>query len=140
MPGFSHSGSTTPKEPNEVVTIENGQEGLVQQNDNASHVPATSGAATLLPRPVASFVSLVTQSTSLSLRLGTFFGGVALDSARATTLTGLELSRAVIEGILTRAGRDVAVRSGGERGKTEAESLLERSVSRCNYLFSEISS
>ncbi|KAJ5166205.1 uncharacterized protein N7482_004986 [Penicillium canariense] len=93
----------------------------------ASHVPATSGT-TLLPRPVASLVSLLTQSTSLSLRVGTFFGGVALDGARATTLTGLELGRAVIEGILTRAGRDVAIRSGDEHGRMEAESLLERSV------------
>ncbi|KAJ5887503.1 hypothetical protein N7495_007544 [Penicillium taxi] len=87
-----------------------------------------AAGSTLLPRPVASLVSFVTQSTSLSLRIGTFFGGVALDSARATTLTGLELSRAVIEGILTRAGRDVAIRSGDGHGRIEAESLLERSL------------
>lgn len=92
--------------------------------------PSAPPGTTLLPRPVASLVSLVTQSTSLSLRVGTFFGGVALDGARATTLTGLELGRAVIEGILTRAGRDVALRSGDEHGKAEAESLLERSVSQ----------
>lgn len=92
-----------------------------------SHIPATSGT-TLLPRPVASLVSLLTQSTSLSLRVGTFFGGVALDGARATTLTGFELGRAVIEGILTRAGRDVAIQSGDEHGRMEAESLLERSL------------
>ncbi|RJE22841.1 Lipase class 3 [Aspergillus sclerotialis] len=97
------------------------------ERGSASHVPATSGA-TLLPRIAASLVSWLTQSTSLSLRLGTFIGGVALDGARATTLTGLELSRAVIEGILTRAGRDVAVRSHGDQGKAEAESLLERSL------------
>ncbi|KAL2830263.1 hypothetical protein BDW59DRAFT_23032 [Aspergillus cavernicola] len=96
-------------------------------NGGASHVPATAGLS-LLPRPVASFVSLLTHSTSLSLRLGTYFGGVALDGARVTTLTGLELSRAVIEGILTRAGRDVAIRSSGSHGKAEAESILERSL------------
>ncbi|CAG8365194.1 unnamed protein product [Penicillium salamii] len=84
--------------------------------------------STLLPRPVASLISLITQSTSLSLRLGTFFGGAALDGARATTLTSLELSRALVEGILTRAGRDVAIRSSDEHGRTEAESLLERSL------------
>lgn len=95
--------------------------------ESASHVPATSGM-TLLPRPVASLVSLLTQSTSLSLRVGTFFGGIALDGARVSTLTSLELGRAVIEGILTRAGRDVALRSGDEHGRIEAESLLERSV------------
>lgn len=99
------------------------QTGMVE----ASHVPATSGT-TLLPRPVASLVSLLTQSTSLSLRVGTFFGGVALDGARATTLTGLELGRAVVEGILTKAGRDVAIRSGDDHGRMEADSLLERSV------------
>ncbi|KAI2707487.1 hypothetical protein CBS147354_9549 [Penicillium roqueforti] len=91
-----------------------------------AHIPASG--STLLPRPVASLISLITQSTSLSLRLGTFFGGVALDGARATTLTSLELSRALVEGILTRAGRDVAIRSGDEHGRTEAESLLERSL------------
>ncbi|KAL4993362.1 hypothetical protein BDV10DRAFT_27305 [Aspergillus recurvatus] len=93
----------------------------------ASHAPATSGTS-LLPGPVASLVSFVAQSTSLSLRVGTYFGGVALDGARVTTLTGLELSRSVIEGILTRAGRDVAVRSSGSHGKAEAESILERSL------------
>jgi hypothetical protein len=87
-----------------------------------------STGSTLLPRPVASLISLITQSTSLSLRLGTFFGGAALDGARATTLTSLELSRALVEGILTRAGRDVAIRSGDEHGRAEAETLLERSV------------
>ncbi|KAL3473494.1 hypothetical protein BJX99DRAFT_272283 [Aspergillus californicus] len=96
-------------------------------HEGTSHVPASSGMS-LLPRPVASLVSLVTQSTSLSLRLGTYFGGVALDGARVTTLTGLELSRAVIEGVLTRAGRDVALRSSGSHGKAEAESILERSL------------
>lgn len=105
-----------------VPTEEDRQVGLA----DASHVPARGN--TLLPRPFASLVSLVTQSTSLSLRVGTFFGGVALDGARGATLTGLELGRAVVEGILTRAGRDIAVRSGDDHGRLEADSLLERSV------------
>lgn len=117
-------------EPERDPPIET-QAQIISLDTNASHVPATSGT-TLLPRPVASLVSLLTQSTSLSLRVGTFFGGVALDGARATTLTGLELGRAVIEGILTRAGRDVAFRSGDEHGRREAESLLERSVGARN--------
>jgi hypothetical protein len=99
----------------------------VETNLDHAHAHVPTGS-TLLPRPVASLISLITQSTSLSLRLGTFFGGAALDGARATTLTSLELSRALVEGILTRAGRDVAIRSGDDRGRTEAESLLERSV------------
>ncbi|OAT13342.1 esterase/lipase [Blastomyces gilchristii SLH14081] len=90
------------------------------------NIPSQS-SRTLLPRPVASLVSLFTHSTSLSLRIGTFLGGFALDSARATTLTGLELSRAVVESILVRAGRDVALQST-EYGRAQAESLLERSL------------
>ncbi|KAK2804933.1 hypothetical protein FQN50_006443 [Emmonsiellopsis sp. PD_5] len=91
--------------------------------DRASPSPGR----TLLPRPVASLVTLFAQSTSLSLRVGSFLGGFAIDSARATTLTSLELSRAVVESILVRAGRDVALQSS-EYGRAEAESLLERSL------------
>ncbi|KAL1960515.1 hypothetical protein VTO42DRAFT_7814 [Malbranchea cinnamomea] len=98
----------------------------------ATNLPLTSNASatshTLLPRPVASLVTLFTHSTSLSLRIGTFLGEFAIDSARTTTLTGLELSRAVVEGILVRAGRDVVSRSGDDYGRAEAESLLERSL------------
>lgn len=119
MPKLLGFGSS--RKQDEVATELNGDE-------SAGHVQTTSGSS-LLPRPVASFVSLVTQSTSLSLRIGSYFGGVALDGARVTTLTGLELSRTVIEGVLTRAGHDVAVRSSGSQGKVEAESILERSVS-----------
>ena len=105
------------------------------KNNPAQNAPTATAAvehasgATLLPRPIAGLISFLTHSTSLSLRIGTLFGGAAIDGARATTLTGLELSRAVIEGVLTRAGRDVAIRTSGERGKAEAESLLKRSVS-----------
>ncbi|KAL4958151.1 hypothetical protein BDW69DRAFT_115008 [Aspergillus filifer] len=102
-------------------------ESAVSDRGGASHVPSTSGPS-LLPRPVASLVSLFSQSTSLTIRAGTFIGGLFLDAGRSTTLTSLELSRAVVEGILTRAGRDVAVRSSGSQGKVEAESLLERSL------------
>jgi hypothetical protein len=91
-----------------------------------------SPSSTLLPRPVASLVTLITQSTALSLRIGTFLGGFALDSARTTTLTGLELSRAVVEGILVRAGRDIVARTGDDYGRLEAENILERSV--CSIL------
>lgn len=105
-----------------------GPDRLSNDRNTTAHVPATSGA-TLLPRSLASLVSFFAQSTSLSLRLGTYVGGAALGGARVTTLTGLELSRAVLEGILTRAGHDIGGRSHGEYGRVEAESLLERSVS-----------
>jgi hypothetical protein len=39
----------------------------------------------------------------------------------------------VVEGILTRAGRDVADRSDGEYGQAEAETLLERSASTIHF-------
>lgn len=90
---------------------------------------AAKSATTLLPQSIASAVSFFAQSTSLSLRIGTYFGGAALGGARVTTLTGLELSRAVVEAILTRAGRDVSGHSQGDYGRSEADSILERSVS-----------
>lgn len=98
-----------------------------------------SQPSTLLPAPIANVVSLVTRSSSLYLRLGTFIGGLALDGARITTLTGLELSRAVVEGILHRAGKDVAARSTGELGQAEAEGLLERSIGTLHSTITSIS-
>ena len=96
-------------------------------------------SSTLLPAPIASVVSLVTRSGSLYLRLGTFIGGLALDGARVTTLTGLELSRAIIEGILSRAGRDMSNRASGELGKAEAEGILERSIATLHSTITNIS-
>jgi hypothetical protein len=102
---------------------------------NPEHVQSS----TLLPSPIANAISLVTRSSSLYLRLGTFIGGLALDGARVTTLTGLELSRALIEGILNRAGRDVALRSTGDLGKLEAEGILERSIGTLHSTITSIS-
>ncbi|KUJ23639.1 uncharacterized protein LY89DRAFT_680356 [Mollisia scopiformis] len=108
----------------------------VEEEANSAQAPSPS---TLLPTPIANAVSLVTRSGSLYLRLGTFIGGLALDGARITTLTSLELSRAVIEGILHRAGRDVATRSTGELGHAEAEGLLERSIGTLHSTITSIS-
>jgi Lipase (class 3) len=96
-------------------------------------------SSTLLPAPIASVVSIVTRSSSLYLRLGTFIGGLALDGARVTTLTGLELSRAIIESILNRAGRDVANHTSGDLGRVEAEGILERSISTLHSSITNIS-
>lgn len=95
----------------------------------ASQLAANSGSAggTLLPRPVASLISFLAQSTSLSLRAGTSLCSLAIDSARVTTLTGLDFSRALVEGILVRAGKDVAS-AGSDYARAEVESVLERSV------------
>lgn len=96
-------------------------------------------ASTLLPSPIASVVSIVTRSSSLYLRLGTYVGGLALDGARITTLTGLEMSRAVLEAVLSRAGRDVVSRSTGELGRIDAEGLLERSIATLHSTITQIS-
>lgn len=94
---------------------------------------------TLLPSAAANVVSLVTRSTSASVQLGTFIGGLAISTARITTLTGLEVSRALIEGVFRQAGRDVADRSLGEHGRSEAEGLLERSIATLHSTITNIS-
>jgi hypothetical protein len=112
------------------------EEALSTSDCTAPQHPAGS---TLLPTSIANVVSLVTRSSSLYLRLGTFIGGLALDGARVTTLTGLELSRALIESILHRAGKDVALRSTGELGRAEAEGLLEKSIATLHTTITNIS-
>ncbi|KAH8597694.1 hypothetical protein B0O99DRAFT_616575 [Bisporella sp. PMI_857] len=109
------------------------------EEDKVAATKVTAAGATLLPAPIANVVSLVTRSSSLYLRLGTFIGGLALDGARVTTLTGLELSRAVIEAILYRAGKDVSDRSIGEVGRSEAEGMLERSIATLHSTITNIS-
>jgi len=108
-------------------------------DEAALTIPQHPAASTLLPAPIANTISLVTRSSSLYLRLGTFLGGLALDGARVTTLTGLELSRALIESILHRAGSDVAVRSIGELGRAEAEGLLDKSITTLHTTITNIS-
>ncbi len=88
-----------------------------------------SSGSTLLPGAIASLVTTFTQTASFGLRVGTKLGGFAIAGARETTLTSLELTRAAVEAILTRAGRDVSERRTDELGRAEAESILERSVS-----------
>jgi hypothetical protein len=101
--------------------------------------PTPPVGPTLLSAPLANVVSLVTRSSSLYLRLGTFIGGLAIDGARVTTLTGLEVSRAVIEAILYRAGKDVSTRATGELGRVEAEGLLEKSLATLHKTITSIS-
>lgn len=109
------------------------------EDQSPNQEPQRQAGSTLLPAPIAGVVSLVSRSSSLYLRLGAFIGGLALDGARVTTLTGLELSRAVIESILYRAGRDVSTRSTGELGRAEAEGLLERSIATLHSSITNIS-
>ncbi|TVY39854.1 Sn1-specific diacylglycerol lipase beta [Lachnellula subtilissima] len=115
---------------------EENQKALVAHQSSTS---TSASASTLLPSSIANAVSLVTRSSSLYLRLGTLIGGLALDGARVTTLTGLELSRALIESILIRSGRDVAERSTGAIGRAEAEGILEKSVATLHRTITNIS-
>ncbi|KAK3331147.1 hypothetical protein B0H66DRAFT_90902 [Apodospora peruviana] len=93
---------------------------------------------TLLPSPVARAVSFATRSTSLALRMGTLVTGYGFDAAKVTTLSSLELGRAVLEGILGRAGRDVISRSGSVSAKRDAETVLERSLENLHRTMTQI--
>lgn len=85
-------------------------------------------SGTVLPSPLASLVSLTTATSLLSLRAAAFFGSLAIKAARTGTLTGFELGRVVFEGILARAGNDLAGSSTGEVGQAAAEGLLQKAV------------
>ncbi|KAI1472197.1 uncharacterized protein F4812DRAFT_2269 [Daldinia caldariorum] len=97
-----------------------------------------SAGRTLLPSPIANAVSLAARSTSFALRIGTFIGGYGLGAAKFTTLSSLELGRGILEGILSRAGRDVIARAQSELGKSDAESILERSLETLHQTMSQI--
>jgi hypothetical protein len=94
---------------------------------------AASTGRTLLPKPIASMVSLATRSTSFALRLGTVIGGYGLGAAKFTTLSSLELGRGMLEGILSRAGKDALTRSNSDLGKESAESILEKSLESLHH-------
>ncbi|KAI1778768.1 hypothetical protein F4818DRAFT_228860 [Hypoxylon cercidicola] len=100
-------------------------------------LPSTSGT-TLLPSPIASAISFATRSTSFALRVGTFIGGYGLGAAKFTTLSSLELGRGILEGILSRAGRDVMSRAQSELGRADAVSILERSLESLHQSMSQI--
>jgi hypothetical protein len=102
---------------------------LQRYQHSPSQRSVVSPGRTLLPGPIASLVTTFTQTASFGLRVGTKVGGFAIAGVRETTLTSLELTRAAVEAVLTRAGRDVSERRTDELGRAEAESILERSVS-----------
>ncbi|KAI1137594.1 hypothetical protein F5Y05DRAFT_75356 [Hypoxylon sp. FL0543] len=102
------------------------------------HLMPPAAGSTLLPSPIASAVSFATRSTSFALRVGTFIGGYGLGAAKFTTLSSLELGRGILEGILSRAGRDVMTRAQSELGRTDAESILEKSLESLHQTMSQI--
>lgn len=98
--------------------------------------PYPASGPTLLPGPIASLISLFSRSTTVSIRVGSLIGGTALGAARIGTLTGLELGRAAVEGILTRAGNDVSSRRvvGGKERDVEGWTQKGVSVQANNFL------
>ncbi|KAI8960249.1 hypothetical protein F5Y11DRAFT_273354 [Daldinia sp. FL1419] len=105
---------------------------------SASELLPSSLGRTLLPSPIAGAVSFAARSTSFALRVGTFIGGYGLGAAKFTTLSSLELGRGILEGILSRAGRDVMTRAQSEMGRTDAESILESSLESLHQTMSQI--
>ncbi|KXX78825.1 Sn1-specific diacylglycerol lipase beta [Madurella mycetomatis] len=95
------------------------------ENMAASSLNDTS---TLLPAPVARAVSFATRSTGLAIRMGSVIGGYGIDVAKFTTLSSFELGRAMLEGILSRAGRDAVSRSDSDLARADVESILETAV------------
>ncbi|KFY34029.1 hypothetical protein V494_07124 [Pseudogymnoascus sp. VKM F-4513 (FW-928)] len=116
---------------------------MTQDEDEAAsgpaNIPRIEDTSSVLPKPIASAISLATKSSALYLRLGTLVGKLAIDGARVTTVTGLELSRAVVERILFSAGEDVVKKSTGQVGRQEAEGILERNIARLHSTITQIS-
>lgn len=92
------------------------------------HDAAVQQGRTLLPFPFAQAVTLSTRSASLFLRLGTSIGGYTFHASKAATLSGFDLSRVIVEGILSRAGKDLLATNSTDFGRAETENLLERGL------------
>ncbi|KAI3399530.1 hypothetical protein diail_6552 [Diaporthe ilicicola] len=101
-------------------------------------IPSPVPGRTLLPAPFASAISLWTRSTSLALRVGTVIGGYGFGAAKATTLSSLEIGRAIIEGILHRAGSESFSRSNSDLGRADAETIMERSLESLHIAMSQV--
>ncbi|EON97037.1 putative lipase protein [Phaeoacremonium minimum UCRPA7] len=93
---------------------------------------------TLLPNPIAQAVSLATRSTGFALKVGTAIGGFGFGAAKVTTLSSLEVGRSILEGIISRAGRDVIARSNSDLARQDAETVLERSLENLHYTMTQV--
>lgn len=93
----------------------------------------------VLPSTVASAISIFAKSSSLSLRIGGFFATAGIGAGRVATLTGFEVGRAVLEGILGRAGQDVVETSTGAIGRAAAESIMETALTALHRTITQTS-
>ncbi|KAL2157956.1 hypothetical protein VTH06DRAFT_5011 [Thermothelomyces fergusii] len=105
--------------------------------DRDANRTASDPGSTLLPGPVASLVSFATRSTCLAVRITSAIGGSGLDAARFTTLSTLKVGRTILDGVLSRAGKDTAlVRSGAVQADTETgiDSVIEKIHNKADLL------
>lgn len=119
--------------PSAAMDIALRRQRLIEDGDDHDDASRHGDAAvqqgrTLLPFPFAQAVTLSTRSASLFLRLGTSIGGYTFHASKAATLSGFDLGRVVIEGILSRAGKDLLATNSTEFGRAETENLLERGL------------
>jgi len=96
-------------------------------------IPPPQPSRTILPGPLAQAISLTTRSTCLAIRAGTLVGSFGFDAAKVASLSGLELGRGVLSGILSRAGSNVLSRSKDDLSREETESLLEASLATLHH-------
>ncbi|KAL9108039.1 MAG: hypothetical protein Q9227_007145 [Pyrenula ochraceoflavens] len=101
--------------------------------------PVEPSPRTLLPAPLASLITYGTNGASLFIKGGTKIAGWAIAGSRESTLTSIELTRAAVEIILTRAGKDVSDRRNTELGRAEAANILEKSISAWHFSISSAS-
>ena len=103
----------------------------------APAVVSSRPGRTLLPRPLAQAVSFATRSTCFAIRAGSTVSSYGFDVAKVASLSSLELSRAVIESLLSRTGRHVLRRSKTDLSREEAESILESSLASVHQTISK---
>jgi hypothetical protein len=129
------------------MDVKSGRNGKDPEKSSPAAASATAlqqhqQTPTILPARIAQAVSFATRSTCLAIRAGSFVGTYGLDAARFTTLSSLELARGAIEGILSRAGRDVTTLVDrpqcSELAVAEAETVLERTLDSLHYAFSHL--
>ncbi|KPI45346.1 uncharacterized protein AB675_2396 [Cyphellophora attinorum] len=99
-----------------------------------------AGAATILPRPMATVISGATGIASLNVRAAMKIGGWTLYASREATLKSLSVARSAAEQVLLLAGRDVAYRTEpGSLGHLEAANTLQSAIHLLHSVLSKAS-
>ena len=129
-PLYKYQPTTTTMEA-ESVTLRSADSTLQQPQPQQLHLAAIPSGTTLLPARIASLVSTLSRTTTLSIRFTSLIGQLIIDSARTTTLSSLEVIRARLEGVLLRAYQDVEARrisqgGGGHVDHGWTESMLNK--------------